>query len=161
MLIFSMLYVYCATRRIMQLAILCNLTYVNMMISPTVTHTILCALLSVVQALRMMSGKAPRMKTFTDCMSSRRMIRLPGLIDVHVHTRDPGGVHKEDFASCTAAALAGGITIIFAMPNTNPAVVDHSTFAIAKEVRIFIFPKQFFTLSMREKKMVFTTVSYE
>lgn len=90
-----------------------------------------CAKL-LVEALRMVGGKAPRMKTHTDCMSSRKMIRLPGLIDVHVHTRDPGAVHKEDFASCTAAALAGGITTIFAMPNTNPAVVDHKTFAIAK-----------------------------
>lgn len=62
------------------------------------------------------------------------MIKLPGFIDVHVHTREPGAVHKEDYASCTAAALAGGITIIFAMPNTNPAVVDHQTFALAKEV---------------------------
>ncbi|XP_025986539.1 CAD protein isoform X1 [Solenopsis invicta] len=90
-----------------------------------------CAKL-LVQALRMVGGKAPRMKTHIDCISSRKMIRLPGLIDVHVHTRDPGAVHKEDFASCTAAALAGGITTIFAMPNTNPAVVDHKTFAIAK-----------------------------
>ncbi|XP_018404627.1 PREDICTED: CAD protein [Cyphomyrmex costatus] len=90
-----------------------------------------CAKL-LVEALRIVGGKAPRMKTHTDCMSSRKMIRLPGLIDVHVHTRDPGEIHKEDFASCTAAALAGGITIIFAMPNTNPAVIDHKTFAIAK-----------------------------
>jgi len=84
----------------------------------------------------MVGGKAPRMKTHTDCLSSRTMIRLPGLIDVHVHTRDPGATHKEDFDSCTAAALAGGITIIFAMPNTHPEVVDHQSFAIAKEVRI-------------------------
>ncbi|KAF7990987.1 hypothetical protein HCN44_000792 [Aphidius gifuensis] len=77
--------------------------------------------------------KSPRMKTHTDCMSSRRMMKLPGFIDVHVHARDPGATHKEDFASCTAAALAGGVTIIFAMPNTNPAVIDHSSFAFAKE----------------------------
>lgn len=83
----------------------------------------------------MLGGRAPRMKTHTDCMSSRTMIKLPGLIDIHVHTRDPGAVYKEDFASCTAAALAGGITMIFAMPNTNPAVVDHPSFALAKEVR--------------------------
>lgn len=81
----------------------------------------------------MLKGEAPRMKTHTDCLSSRRMIKLPGFIDVHVHTRDPGATEKEDFASCTAAALAGGITIIFAMPNTNPAVVDHQSFALAKE----------------------------
>ena len=45
---------------------------------------------------------------------------LPGLIDVHTHLRVPGGEHKEDFASGTAAALAGGITMVLAMPNTNP-----------------------------------------
>lgn len=82
----------------------------------------------------MLEGKAPRMKTHTDCMTSRRLLRLPGFIDVHVHTRDPGAAYKEDFDSCTAAALAGGITIILAMPNTNPAIVDEQSFALAKEV---------------------------
>ncbi len=48
------------------------------------------------------------------------MLKLPGLIDVHTHLRTPGGEHKEDFTSGTAAALAGGITLILAMPNTNP-----------------------------------------
>ncbi len=47
-------------------------------------------------------------------------IRLPGLIDVHTHLRVPGGEHKEDFATGTAAALAGGMTMILAMPNTSP-----------------------------------------
>jgi dihydroorotase len=45
---------------------------------------------------------------------------LPGLVDVHTHLRVPGGEHKEDFATGTAAALAGGITTVLAMPNTNP-----------------------------------------
>jgi carbamoyl-phosphate synthase/aspartate carbamoyltransferase/dihydroorotase len=45
---------------------------------------------------------------------------LPGLIDVHTHLRVPGGEHKEDFASGTAAALAGGVTQILGMPNTHP-----------------------------------------
>ena len=45
---------------------------------------------------------------------------LPGLIDVHTHMRVPGGEHKEDFATGTAAALAGGVTMVLAMPNTNP-----------------------------------------
>lgn len=47
-------------------------------------------------------------------------IRLPGLVDAHVHLRQPGYSHKEDFASGTAAALAGGITTVFDMPNTLP-----------------------------------------
>ena len=47
-------------------------------------------------------------------------ITLPGLVDVHTHLRVPGGEHKEDFASGTAAALAGGVTMVLAMPNTSP-----------------------------------------
>ena len=48
-------------------------------------------------------------------------IVLPGLVDVHVHFRDPGYPEKEDFASGSLAAAAGGITTIADMPNTNPA----------------------------------------
>ena len=59
---------------------------------------------------------------------------LPGLIDVHVHLREPGATHKEDFASGTAAALAGGVTMVLAMPNTNPSITDTATFALAQKV---------------------------
>ncbi len=58
-------------------------------------------------------------------------IKLPGLIDVHVHLREPGASHKEDFDSGTAAALAGGITTVLAMPNTQPPLVDAESFAMA------------------------------
>ncbi len=47
-------------------------------------------------------------------------IRLPGLVDAHVHLREPGYTHKEDFYSGTAAALAGGVTTLLDMPNTLP-----------------------------------------
>ncbi len=47
-------------------------------------------------------------------------IRLPGLIDAHVHLREPGYTHKEDFYSGTVAALAGGVTTLLDMPNTQP-----------------------------------------
>jgi dihydroorotase (multifunctional complex type) len=45
---------------------------------------------------------------------------LPGFIDSHVHFREPGNTHKEDFFSGTQAALAGGVTTILDMPNTQP-----------------------------------------
>ena len=51
------------------------------------------------------------------------LLKLPGLVDVHTHLRVPGGEHKEDFVSGTAAALAGGFTCILAMPNTSPPLV--------------------------------------
>ncbi len=48
---------------------------------------------------------------------------LPGLIDPHVHFRDPGQTDKEDFTTGTAAALAGGFTLVFDMPNNSPQPV--------------------------------------
>lgn len=59
-------------------------------------------------------------------------ITLPGLIDVHTHLRVPGGEHKEDFGTGTAAALAGGITMVLAMPNTSPPL---STTAVLETTR--------------------------
>jgi dihydroorotase len=53
---------------------------------------------------------------------------FPGLVDVHVHLREPGGEHKEDFYSGTCAALAGGITSVLAMPNTSPPIINSSAF---------------------------------
>src|SRR5512142_3389472 len=44
---------------------------------------------------------------------------LPGLVDAHVHLRDPGATHKEDFATGTRAALAGGVTSVLDMPNNR------------------------------------------
>lgn len=45
---------------------------------------------------------------------------MPGFVDLHVHLRDPGLTYKEDIATGTAAAAAGGFTSIVAMPNTKP-----------------------------------------
>ncbi len=50
---------------------------------------------------------------------------LPGLVDIHVHLREPGEEYKEDIATGSAAAAAGGFTTIVAMPNTRP-VVDNA-----------------------------------
>ena len=44
----------------------------------------------------------------------------PGLVDVHVHLREPGGEHKETIETGTLAAAKGGFTTICAMPNTRP-----------------------------------------
>jgi dihydroorotase-like cyclic amidohydrolase len=52
---------------------------------------------------------------------------LPALIDAHVHLREPGSTHKEDYDSGTAAALAGGVTAVLDMPNTTPPTVSDLT----------------------------------
>ena len=61
-------------------------------------------------------------------------IILPALADVHVHFRDPGGTHKEDFATGTRAALAGGIVVVLDMPNTSPPTVHQA--ALQEKARI-------------------------
>jgi carbamoyl-phosphate synthase/aspartate carbamoyltransferase/dihydroorotase len=55
------------------------------------------------------------------------MITLPGLIDPHVHVREPGATYKEDWDTATQAALAGGFTTILAMPNTKPPITDSAS----------------------------------
>jgi dihydroorotase len=57
------------------------------------------------------------------------LLVFPGLIDPHVHLREPGGEHKEDFTSGTNAALAGGFTTVLAMPNTQPPITGRETLA--------------------------------
>jgi len=51
-------------------------------------------------------------------------MKLPGLTDIHVHMREPGTTHKEDWDSGTAAALTGEITTILAMSNTQPTITS-------------------------------------
>ena len=64
------------------------------------------------------------------------MIRLPGLTDPHVHMREPGATHKEDWLSGTAAAVAGGFTRVLAMPNTQPPITDEGRFkAVIQKAR--------------------------
>lgn len=50
------------------------------------------------------------------------LVAAPGLVDMHVHLRDPGQTHKEDVFSGCRAAAAGGVTSLLAMPNTTPAM---------------------------------------
>jgi len=71
---------------------------------------------------------------YIDSQTSYNTVRLPGLIDVHVHVREPGGEEKEDWETCSKSALAGGITTIFAMPNTNPAVIDEEKYNLVKRI---------------------------
>lgn len=57
------------------------------------------------------------------------IIKLPGLADVHVHLREPGATHKEDFSTGTQAAVAGGYTQVLDMPNNSPPTVTPQALA--------------------------------
>jgi len=58
---------------------------------------------------------------------------FPGVIDEHVHFREPGFEHKEDFRTGSMAAAAGGVTTVLDMPNTEPPTVDEHGFRVKLE----------------------------
>jgi allantoinase len=62
-----------------------------------------------------------------DEIDASGLLVFPGFIDPHVHSRDPGLTHKEDFAHSSRAAAAGGITTLLEMPNSVPPVTDVAT----------------------------------
>lgn len=73
------------------------------------------------------------------------LVVTPGFIDLHVHLRDPGQEWKEDIASGTMAAAAGGVTSVCAMPNTNPVVDNHTVVEYIlrkaeREGKVNVFP---------------------
>jgi dihydroorotase len=61
------------------------------------------------------------------------LVVCPGLIDLHVHLREPGQSAKETIATGTAAAARGGFTSIVCMPNTSPAIDNAGTVALIRE----------------------------
>src|SRR5919199_1560180 len=65
-------------------------------------------------------GRGEALPQARETIDATGLYVLPGSIDVHVHFRDPGLIHKEDWATGSAAAAAGGVTTVFDMPNTNP-----------------------------------------
>lgn len=60
-------------------------------------------------------------------IDAKGLIAAPGLVDMHVHLRDPGQTYKEDILSGCRAAAAGGVTSLLCMPNTNPTADNADT----------------------------------
>ena len=79
---------------------------------------------------------------------------LPGLVDVHVHLREPGFTQKDTIATGTAAAAHGGYTTVCAMPNLNPAPDSPATLgvelaAIGRDARVKVIPYGCITMGQR------------
>ncbi len=78
-----------------------------------------------------LSNKPPSGKC--DILDATGLVVAPGLIDIHVHLREPGQAHKETIATGTRAAAAGGFTSVVAMPNTSPTADSSATIAWIRE----------------------------
>ena len=67
------------------------------------------------------AGTVPAHSGDCETLDATGLCLAPGLVDMHVHLRDPGFTHKEDILTGCAAAAAGGFTAVACMPNTKPA----------------------------------------
>ena len=81
-------------------------------------------------------GEAPR-SDYDECVDATGCFVFPGVIDTHVHFREPGFTHKADIESESRAAAYGGVTSFFDMPNTRPFTTDldalHEKMRLASE----------------------------
>jgi len=68
-----------------------------------------------------------------ETLDAKGLVVAPGLIDIHVHFREPGQAHKETISSGARAAAAGGFTSVVCMPNTNPAIDNAGTITLIRE----------------------------
>ena len=67
-------------------------------------------------------------------IDARGLVACPGLVDIHVHFREPGQTHKETIGTGSRAAAAGGFTTVVCMPNTSPVADNAGTIQLMKDV---------------------------
>ena len=72
-------------------------------------------------------GFSTRERTYEQIIEAKGLVAAPGLVDVHVHFRDPGPTYKEDIHTGARAAAKGGFTTVVCMANTNPIVDNRET----------------------------------
>lgn len=85
------------------------------------------------------------------------LVAMPSLFDMHVHFRDPGQTHKEDIISGCCSALAGGVTGVLCMPNTNPPVdspeILNYILEKAKNTGVAVYPVACITKGMQGENL--------
>lgn len=90
-------------------------------------------------------------------INARGLVVCPGLVDIHVHFREPGQTHKENILTGSRAAAAGGFTTVVCMPNTSPPIDNAGTLqlvngAAAKAV-VRVYPSACITVGMKGQQL--------
>ena len=102
-------------------------------------------------------GEAKKASGLT-ILDAKGLTAIPGLVDAHVHFRDPGFTYKEDIESGARAAAAGGVTTVVLMANTKPCVdnVDTLRYVLEKGEKTLIHVETCanVTLGMKGKELV-------
>jgi dihydroorotase len=87
-------------------------------------------------------------------IDARGLVACPGLVDIHVHFREPGQTHKETIATGSRAAAAGGFTSVVCMPNTSPVADNAGTIqfikdAVARDAVVHVYPTGCITVGQK------------
>lgn len=93
-----------------------------------------------------------------EIVEARGLVVCPGLVDIHVHLREPGQTQKEDIASGTRAAAAGGFTTVVCMPNTTPPADNTGTIrrindSITRNALVNVYPTGCLTVDMAGQQL--------
>lgn len=106
----------------------------------------------------LVEGLSKAERTEATVFDAKDCVVAPGLVDIHVHFREPGQTHKEDIASGSRAAAAGGYTSVVCMPNTNPVCDSVGTLeriksSIEKDAVIHVYTTGCLTMGMQGEQL--------
>lgn len=90
-------------------------------------------------------------------IDAQGLVVCPGLVDIHVHFREPGQTHKENILTGSQAAAAGGFTTVVCMPNTSPVADNAGTIELinnaARKAPIHVYPTGCITVGMKGQQL--------
>src|SRR5258708_3995745 len=91
-------------------------------------------------------------------IDAKGIVECPGLVDIHVHLREPGQTHKETIQTGSYAAAAGGVTTMVCMPNTSPpadnaGTIEYINAAIERGSIVRVLPTGTITVGMKGKSL--------
>ncbi len=103
---------------------------------------------------RMVDSLTAAAKKRAKVVDGRGLVACPGLVDVHVHFREPGQTHKETIGTGSRAAAAGGFTSVVCMPNTSPVADTAGTIqlmndVISRDAVVHVYPTGCITVGMK------------
>jgi dihydroorotase len=103
---------------------------------------------------RIVSSLSAAARSAAQQIDAKGLVACPGLVDIHVHFREPGQTHKETIATGSCAGAAGGFTTVVCMPNTSPVADNAGTIQFIKDAAerdavIHVLPTGCITVGMK------------
>ena len=107
---------------------------------------------------RLAAGLSAEQKKSAKKIDARGLVACPGLVDIHVHLREPGQTHKETIQTGSWAAAAGGFTTLVCMPNTSPVAdaagtIEYIHNAIERGAVVHVYPTGCITVGQKGEQL--------